>query len=751
MVGLDNRVEIFRDDSGVPHIFANSLNDAYFALGYAHAQDRLWQMEAMRRLGNGRLSEILGDRVLRTDRLMRTLGIALLAEGDAAALPEQTRVALEAYAAGVNAWLATGSLPPEFTLLGHEPEPWKITDSLIWGRLMSRQLARGWSDETFRAQLAKRLSAEQINELWPADPPGAPYTYDAREFAGFDLRSLLGAVPPALGRQSASNAWVVDGLRSGTGAPVLANDPHLGFTAPGVWYLVRIVTPELTIAGATAPGLPFTILGHNGRVAWGVTATEVDSQDLFIETIDPADPERYLTPGGSEPISTRVETIRVKGGAPVTFAVRGTRHGPVLSNLPGVTPDAAPSKMLALAAANLAPVDSTASALMAMSRARDVVSFRAALADFVGPTVNVFYADSAGDIGIAARGRMPLRKAGNGRGPFAGADGEHDWAGFVPFDDLPHVENPPSGRLINGNNRMVADNGQSPIAGFWYARWRAERILEVVDSGPHGPGKAAQLQNDVLSGAARRLVPLMLERGGPIPKGGQGNNRVFQMMSNWDYRMDRDRPEPLIYTAWLHHAVRAIAGDELGEDFARYGRKSRARFVEAVLTENSHWCEPQDGSLPTCAQEISSALDAALVELSAALGANMGKWRWGDLHRATFGNRLLGNVPVIGQFADLSIPSSGGDHTVGRGPIAGTGATPYANFRGPGYRAVYDFSNLSRSRFIAVPGQSGNPFSPHYGDLMEIWRDGEYIRLTGDRSQIAATAEAHLALIPTVD
>ncbi|MEN8197837.1 MAG: penicillin acylase family protein, partial [Pseudomonadota bacterium] len=291
--GLAGEVEIFRDENGVPHIFAGCANDGYFALGYVHAQDRLWQMEFTRRLGAGRLAEAIGEPGLGADRFLRTLGLYRQAEIAADRITKPARAVLEAYAAGVNAWLEHGAamLPPEFLLLNYDPEPWRITDSIVWGHLLAYQLSTNWHGELYRAGLIRNMEPERVAELWPGDPPDAPVTLDAaRRTAQLDIEGLLAAVPPELQSHSASNAWVLAGERSATGAPILANDPHLGFTAPNTWYLARIETPELTVIGATAPGVPFAILGHNGHVAWGMTSTGGDTQDLFVETVDPKDP-----------------------------------------------------------------------------------------------------------------------------------------------------------------------------------------------------------------------------------------------------------------------------------------------------------------------------------------------------------------------------------------------------------------------------------------------------------------------------
>ncbi len=335
VAGIEAPVTIVRDAQAVPHIEAESLLDATFALGFVHAQDRLWQMEFRRRVGAGRLAEIVGEAALPVDRFMRLLGLYRLAEASLAYLDPETVAWLEAYARGVNAYLATrkGPLPPEFLLLGHaEIEPWRPADSLVWLRLMALDLGRNWRDELLRARLASRLNEEQIADIWAADDADAPITTAmlAREL---DLDALAAALPPAAPPGQGSNAWVINGARSDSGAPLLANDPHLRLRAPGVWYLAHLRTPELELIGATMPGVPGVILGHNGTIAWGFTNTGPDTQDLFIERLDPGYPHRYLTPEGPKPFAVREEVIQVTGAAPVRLRIRTTRHGPVISDL----------------------------------------------------------------------------------------------------------------------------------------------------------------------------------------------------------------------------------------------------------------------------------------------------------------------------------------------------------------------------------------------------------------------------------
>ena len=415
LAGLDSPVEIVRDADAVPHIFAKNPKDAYFALGYVHAQDRLWQMEFLRRLGAGRLAEVLGESAVDTDRFIRTLGLYRFAEAILETTSPEVRVALEAYAAGVNAWLATrsGLLPPEFILLRFEPEPWRPADSLVWSRLMALRLGRNWKTELLRARLAGKVPPKSLDELWPGDPPGAPVTLaSATHGARLALDALWNAIEAGLATDSGSNGWVVHGSLTETGKPILANDPHLRFGAPVLWYLARIEAPGLTVTGVTVPGVPFTLLGHNGSIAWGFTNAGGDVEDLFVETVDPNDPTNYLAPEGSRPFVMRREVIGVKGGKTIAMTVRETRHGPVISDVSKDTARVADTgRVIALATPALRPDDRTMEALFAINRAQNWEDFRAATAKFHTPQQNLFFAATDGDIGFISPGRIPVRTA----------------------------------------------------------------------------------------------------------------------------------------------------------------------------------------------------------------------------------------------------------------------------------------------------------------------------------------------------
>ena len=734
--GPDTPITITRDAHGIPFIRAGSESDAFFALGYVHAQDRMFQMEFMRRLGSGRLAEILGAQALGSDTFMRTLGLYVHAEANVRALDPPTQRLLERYADGVNAWLETRTqpLPPEFQLLQISPEPWVPADSLVWQKLMSMSLAGNWREELLRAQLLDHLSPDQVAQLWPDAQPDTLTTVAAAHSPVFTevAASLVDAIdryaPPTL----ASNAWTIDGNHTAGGKPLLASDPHLGFQAPLVWYLVRMDWPGETRVGGTTPGVPFPLIGHNGHVAWGVTTTHADLQDLFIERV--TEDGQYLTPDGPQPFEIRQDVIPVRFSEPVTLNVRYTRHGPVVSDLSAFKQDdAEPDTVLALSATMLRDDDRTAEGIYRVSKARTVDDVRSALALFEGPQQNFIYADIEGGIGYTAAAKVPVRGSGDGTVPVPGDTGAYDWQGWVPYEELPHSLRPESGRLVNANNRPAPLNYPHLIAASFPEGYRAQRIEQRLD-GLDNVGATTEdmlaIQLDSRSAMARDLLPLLL--AGAMPQNAMAKN-ALALLRQWDGTMDRNRPEPLIFLAWMDEIKRTLLADELGPVFGSF-RGGRARLIKSVLTEQKHWCnDTVSQAMEDCATMVSRALDTAvawLAERPELENQMLNEWRWGTFHKARFAHSLFGFIPGLSALTTVEIETDGSDHTVNRGGYRSTrGRTPFRHGHGAGLRAVFDLADLDQSRFVIALGQSGHPASDHYSDLIAMWRDGGSLSL----------------------
>ncbi len=742
IAALDAPVEVLRDRDGMVTIRAESERDAAVALGYVHAQDRLWQMDFMRRSGAGRLSEVVGPATYRLDRFMRTLGLYRVAEANVAKASPALREVLDAYADGVNAFIAEpdGPLPLEFQLLRYRPEPWRPADSLVWGRLMALQLSGNWTEEILRARVARRLMPEQVALLWPGYPADGPVALAsvAADLENLPLRDLAAILPWELAPKDASNSWVLAGALTASGKPLLANDPHLALSAPGQWYLVRIETPKRTRAGATAPGVPFLIAGHNGRIAWGFTTTHSDTQDLFVERVDPTDPTRYLTPTGSQSFETREETITILGEAPGVITVRGTRHGPVISDAVDEAADAAmksgeDSAVLALAWPALRTDDRTAEALFAISRAGNWNVFLTATRGFHSPQQNIVYADTTGTIGFVAPARVPVRKSGDGRLPVPGWSGEFDWQGTIPFADLPMRLNPPAQRVIVANNKIVPDSYPYLLTADWPDPYRAQRIQDLLDASDRastGIEGSQAIQQDTLSLAARALLPYLLRAQPRTDRG----REALDILADWDGGMRRDSPAPLLFYAWLFELNRALLADELDEDFADFQRP-KVGILLRVLSEFQVWCDDvATGPVEDCQTQLLASLETALDKLALRFRKAISQLRWGDAHRVKFKHPFMSRIPVLGSLFAYAVESDGGTYTVNRGGVsfAGGWSNLFEDVHGPGYRAVYDLADLDNSRFMIATGQSGNTLSPHYGDLATRWRDGDYVKLVGD-------------------
>lgn len=732
LAGLEHEVTVARNVIGVPVIRAASDRDAYFALGFVHAQDRLAQMETMRRYATGRLAEVSGPAAVNSDKWMRTLGVGRLAEDSYRDASPALKSALSSYAAGVNAFLAahTGPLTPALTVLRHDIEPWRPQDSLLWPRLMNLQLSGNWRDELMRAHLTTFLTPPQIAQLWPDYPADAPITLgslDRQDAIGKQAKAILDALPPSLRqRRSASNSWVIDGARSTTGKPLLANDPHLPLGLPGTWYLARIETPGRVLAGATAPGVPFHILGRNGRIAWGLTTTHSDTQDLFVEKVDPDDPARYLAPDGSLPFETREEILAVRGQDPVRFTVRTTRHGPVISDIVPGFPEHT-EYVFALQDAGLQLDDRTAEAVLALNDAGSEAEFTAALRDFHSPQQNFVYADVDGVIGFVAPARVPIRRAGIGLVPSRGWTGEYDWTGWIPYEKLPRRFNPESGEIVAANNRIVDDTYPYFLTRDWKAPFRSKRISDLLHATDRPDVEyMVSMQHDALSLGARALVPILLAQVRPA----MVDPRALDMLRAWDGRMDRTRPEPLIFQAWIRDLVRRVYADELRDQFDRFWSPNYLVLANTIA-RNTEWCDDISSEfVETCAEMATLSLQAALRDIGAVYGPDPASWRWGDVHRVDFTDPILARLPIIGGYFRHTTETDGADDTINRGSTDFSDpAAPYRHVHGPGLRAVYDLGDLDRSLFMIVPGQSDNPLSPHYDDLIGAWRDGGYIAL----------------------
>jgi penicillin amidase len=700
VAGLSSPVEIARDDRGVPTIRANSLNDAYFAMGFAHAQDRLFQMDLMRHVGAGRLAELVGAAGVPTDKLMRTLGLYRMAEQEAEAASPQLKPALDAYAAGVNAFLKQrhGALPLEYQLLRTAPEPWRPADSLVWGRIMALQLSANWREERLNRTLQEALPPDLFQLLLP------------------EAKSLAGLPTPWFGHLNvASNNWVIGPQKSKSGAPLLANDPHLSLGAPSIWYLVHVVTPDREWTGGTSPGMPMIVIGASDRVAWGLTTTAGDNEDLFEEKPVDGNQKLYETPERSAPFETRRETIKVKGDSDVVFEVRATRHGPVVSDLDGDRK--AHDPILALSATFMLPDDRTGDALLSMNMARSADEFRSALADFSSPQQNVVFADREGHIGFVAAGRVPVRRKifASGLLPAPGWSGDYDWTGTVPFDQLPRSDDPGAGWIATANNKIVGDDYPHFIAGRWFDDGRYRRIATMLEAKPSfDVADVETMQMDTLSTPLRDLVRSWLPQVSGV------DPVITGMLQRWEGRADLDRAEPSIATLWVSLTANRLLRKKLGGSYDDWWFWNDT--VLRQMLSDPKWCAPE-----TCSALLNATLKEAILRLHAHFKLDAADWKWGMLHRLHFRHPVFSNVPLLDDRLDPNLATDGDMYTVNRGvPVENSDTLEFSDVHGPTMRIVVDLADPMKAEVTLAGGQSGNPLSDYYADWLLDWRDGRY-------------------------
>ncbi|MEE4121455.1 MAG: penicillin acylase family protein [Paracoccaceae bacterium] len=787
--GVGGEVEIVRDNANVPHIFAGSERDVFFGLGFAHAQDRLWQMTVLRRRAQGRLSEIFGPRTLAEDELMRRLGLARAARQSLAAQDQATRTALEAYADGVNAWIAEvnegarGRGAPEFFLFPPEIAPWQPQDSIAVLKLLAWEMTAHPEREVLRARAALRLPDNRLADLMPDFPPTGPSAVPQRPPPAIPA---TGPLPPPLaepdrigpaspgdgaalpipdgfrggsaGREpdgggpdggglggGASNAWAAAPARSAAGGSILANDPHGAFSAPTRWYLARLQLASGGVIGATVPGVPLILAGRSERMGWGITAAWADDADIYMEELNPGDTSQYRTPRGWRPFETERTIVRVADAPPLTLTLRRTENGPVLPaaahRVGEVTP---PGHVAALAWTGTDTADTTMSAGLALMRAGSVDEAMAAGEGFVAPALVLTLVDDS-RIAMQLVGRLPARdpgQTGQGRIPALGWKETNRWQGALPYDRNPRFLEPASGVLGTTNNRVSDRPFPDHVSHVWGDSQRIERLRRLLaDREVHTRESFIAAQLDTVSYTARSLLPLIARelwfQGEAAPEGSpeRRRQRALELLAEWNGEMNEHLPEPLIYAAWMRRLQARLVADELGPLADAFARPEPL-FIERVFRDvggAAAWCDiVQSTAVETCPELARIALDEALIEIDETWGRQLESLRWGDAHEATHRHPELGEVPVLKWIVNIRQSTSGGDHTLNLGATAGATGAPYANVAGPGYRGVYDFADPDSSVFVIATGQSGHPLSRHYDDLGALWRRGEYVPMTLD-------------------
>ncbi|MEL7150278.1 MAG: penicillin acylase family protein [Pseudomonadota bacterium] len=784
VAGISGEVEIVRDNAIVPHIFGPTDEDVYFGLGLAHAQDRLWQMTMLRRTAQGRLSELFGTRTVKIDELLRRFDFYALSVRSVAAQDDYTKAALRAYSAGVNAWLqkvnegARGRGAPEFWLFEPAIAPWQPADSIAIGKLMALRLSSHLEGEVLRARTAQMVSDDRLADLLH-DYPGAaiaalpdyaslfePDTNGRVVFNGTptgtdDIRKL--ALSPVRHRDfgGASNAWAAAPSRSAAGGTLLANDPHLAFDAPSIWYLARLELQTGGIIGGTIPGAPVMLVGRSDDLGWGLTATDADDQDVFIERLNPDNPEQALTPNGWRRLASRQSIINVADADPVTVTLRWSENGPVLPgshyNLGDVTPR---GHVASVGWTALRSDDTTMTSLLRLMRASSVDEALAAGESFVAPPQNLTVVDGE-RIAMKVIGHLPRRAARSqtqGRMPAPGWLPENRWQDVLGYKSNPEFTDPEGGILGNTNNKITDRPFPFHVSHDWTDTQRVQRWQRLMQTREvHTRESFIEAQLDTVSIAARTLLPLVardLWFTGEAAEAGTPERRrrdALDLLAGWNGEMNEHLPEPLIYMAWMRSLQDRLIRDELGTLADEFPRLEPV-FMERVFRNvdgASAWCDIiQSAPLESCTDIARLALDDALLWINETYGLELGALRWGDAHEATHNHPVLADVGWVSWLVNIRQSTSGGDFTLQRGRTSGEDPSPFQNVHGAGYRGVYDFADPDSSVFVISTGQSGHPLSRHYDDLGELWRRGEYKPMTLDPELARAGAVGITRLVP---
>jgi penicillin amidase len=789
--GLDQPVDIFRDGMGIPHIYAATQHDLFFAQGYIHAQDRFWQMDFWRHQGAGRLSELLGSNLLETDKFLRTLGWERVAREEVANIDPDARAILESYAEGVNAYLVdhTGNaLALEYAFLpllnrNYQPKPWTPLNSMTWAKAMAWDLRGNMDTEIQQAMLLKDLTPEQVDFLYPPYPDDRPvivnHPHITRGAAGSDVydTALISSINPALVDAYArftrinaltggafegigSNSWAISGDLSATGMPILANDPHLGVQMPSIWYEVGLhcvqkgPACQVNTTGFSFAGIPGIIIGHNDSIAWGMTNVGPDVMDLYIEKINPENPGQYEYQGQWVDMEIITEDIQIAGGETVEHKVQLTHHGPIITEVYGLgefreeTGLELPSEFaLSLRWTALEP-SCVFCAVWDFNKANSWDEFRKASRRFAVPSQNLLFASVDGDIAYQTPGNIPIRNPNHtGMLPVPGWTGEYEWQGYIPFEEMPYTLNPPEGFIVTANNAVVGPEYPYAISRQWAYGQRAQVILDRIKAAP-GPIdietiKQIQANNTML--AALDVLPILFE----VEMDDTVLISARDLFSGWDFQMDMDSAPAALYAVFWKHLLSATFDDELPEGLRSSGSGRWMELIRILVSDPSNpWWDDQSTPGVEARDDIFRlSLESAVKELQKLEGKDPTKWAWGDLHTITFENQVMSSFPFIRDaFNRGPFPTSGGSAIVNATGWNTQGG--YHVISVPSMRMIVDLGNLSNSLTMHTTGQSGHPYHPHYFDMVDPWRLVQYHPMLWNRSDIEANSEGHLMLVP---
>ena len=795
VAGLDATVQVLRDAQGIPQIYAADQHDLFFAQGYVHAQERFWQMDFWRHIGSGTLSEMFGSTEVQTDAFLRTMGWQAIAQQEWDSSSPQAKAILQAYADGVNAYLADHqgtALSLEYGVLkllnpGYVPAAWTPVNSLTWGKAMAWDLRGNIEEEIERTMLLQTFSLEQVNQLFPPYPADHPVIVPGFTGAASGGVATATAALPAVGPELAaahsnlatldpllgppgdgigSNSWVISGARTATGKPILANDPHLSSQMPSIWFQVGLhCQPEnaacpFNVTGFSFAGVPGIVIGHNDRIAWGFTNVGPDVMDLYIEKINPDNPNQYEVNGQWVDMTVHSETIQVSGGKPVTLTVRSTRHGPIISDVylpakftPPTGVDAPAKYAVALRWTALEP-SHLFDAIWGFDTAQNWDQFRTAARNFSVPAQNLVYADVDGNIGYQTPGNIPIRAGGDGRLPVPGWTDQYEWTGYIPFDQLPYAYNPPAGYIVTANNAVVDASYPYLITTDWDYGYRAQRITDLIQAAP-GPIDLAyieKMQFDNLDPNAATLVPILT--GLDVQWGSPVQVQAVAELKAWDFTATADSKPALVFEDfWSFLLKDTFANKNYPTDYLPQGGSRWFEVVRQLVQQpNSPWWDDPatKDKVETRDDVFARALRDAVADLQQKYGQDPAGWpAWGQVHTITFQNQSLGQsgvAPIEALFNRGPFPTSGGESLVNA-----TGWTAFQSFQVnwlPSMRMIVDLSNLDNSLTVHTTGESGHAYSAHYIDLAPLWASGKYYPMVWSDSQVRAAAVDTLTLEP---
>ncbi len=763
IVEINSEIKIYRDNHAIPTVYADNNDDIYFALGFLHAQERMFQMDLTRRAGEGKLSEILGSKTIAFDKMFKTLGLSKISQEAFKNYDGEVKKSLIAYAKGVNEFIKnnSGKLTIEFDVLGYKPEPWKPEHSILIAKLMAWELNISWWSDIAFTHLIQKLGLEKVKEIMPDYKENAPtiIPQNIENLASVpldfikvdrDFRKFTGFVGTHIG----SNNWVVNGEHSNSGKPIIANDPHLSFSIPGKWYIANLHSPNLNAEGVTIPGIPGIVIGKNKNISWVVTNVMADDSDFYIEKLD-STKTKYFFNNEWHSLEVHKDTIKVKDSSDVIFEIRKNHRGPIISDIhpyKRLFPNEEQNKaVISMRWSALAPTTDI-KAFYLINRAKDWKEFNNGVQFFTSPGQNFVYGDKEGNIGYVAGVRLPKRKNNSVSFVYSGLTDEYDWEGFVPFKENPRVYNPKQGFLASANNKTIQDYPYH-ISNVWEPSSRIERITELLKKKEkHSKEDFQKYQMDFYSYYAKEIVPYILQAYSAVKVENANLKKALEILKQWDFILLANSQVPTVYTVFYQYLLKNIFEDEMGKNlFKEYIFLANVpyRTVPVLLKENkSQWFDNVNTKVIETRDEIiRKSLKDAIEFLERKMNADITYWQWGKLHKLTLKHFFHGISGLLDKLFDVGPFEIGGDGTT----IFNTEYSltkPYSNKLGPSMRYIYDFAEPDNYRIILPTGQSGHFLSKHYHDMTQKWLNGKVIEINTNEKFVKESYSDLLILTP---